>query len=119
MKAILLLLTVLLIAITSTAQAQFVAGQHLKDIRTPYIQIMGRSRFLSDKVDIYIDFGQAGSVQWAQKKLVDANGKHIIFNSMMDAMNYVSEWGYEFKTAYAFAVGNQSVYHYLMVRKEK
>ena len=36
---------------------------------------------------------------------------------MIDALNFMSKNGYDFVTAYAFAIGNQNVYHYLMRKK--
>lgn len=119
MKTILLLLVLIMIGTSSTLQAQIVGGQHLKDIRVKHIEIVGQGRFLSSKIDIYIDYGQAGTGNWEKKKLVDKDGKRIVLNSMIDAMNYLSEWGYEFQAAYAVTIGNQNVYHYLMVRKEE
>lgn len=46
---------------------------------------------------IYIDFGQDDiSRNW----LVDSNGKGLHFNSMIQAINYMSERGWELEAAY-------------------
>ena len=46
---------------------------------------------------IYIDFGQDDiSCNW----LVDSNGKGLHFNSMIQAINYMSERGWELEAAY-------------------
>ena len=40
--------------------------------------------------------------------------KQLIFNSMMDALNFMSKNGFEFVDAYAITSSNQNVYHYLL-----
>ena len=91
----------------------------IKDIDVEYIQIVGTSKLLSTKVTINIDFGQHDKI-WVAKdtQVKDGNGKLVVFNSMIDALNFFSKNGYGFVQAYAVTAGNQNVYHYLM-RKEK
>ena len=49
----------------------------------------------------------------------DENDKAVEFNSMIDALNFMTANGYEFVQAYAFSVASgPNVYHYLM-RKSK
>ena len=99
--------------------SQTVNNVPIKDIDVEYIQIVGTSRLFSTKVNIEIDFGQRNKVfNTKDTRIVDENGKNVIFNSMIDALNFMSKNGYEFVQAYAFAVDNQNVYHYLM-RKSK
>lgn len=79
---------------------------------------MGVGSLFSNKVKIEIDIGQKTSF-WRstiQKTLKDESGKAIKFNSMVDAINYMASLGWEFVQAYAFSVGNQNVYHYLLKR---
>jgi len=71
---------------------------------------------LSNKVTIEIDFGQFRSI-WEDNRLKDpTTGQRIIFNSMIDALNYMGDQGWEFVQAYAFWMGGNSgnVYHYLL-----
>ena len=46
--------------------------------------------------------------------MLDKDGKKLVFNSMIDALNFWNENGYEFIDANAMAVGNVNVYHYLL-----
>src|SRR6056297_875661 len=71
-------------------------------------------------IPIKIDFGQENKY-WSNKNTVvkDGDGKKMDFNSMIDALNFMNQNGYEFVQAYAFSVNNQNVYHYLMKKKEK
>ena len=111
-------ITLLLLIVAASINYSFsqtVNDVPIKDIDVEYIQIVGTSRFMSNKVSIKIDFGQENSF-WSEKdtKIKDETGKNVIFNSMIDALNFMSKNGYEFVQAYAITVGNQNVYHYLM-----
>lgn len=81
-----------------------------------YAELLGESNLMRTKVTISIDFGQEISFwqQHAQKQLVDAQGREMKFNSMVDAMNYMGTLGWEFEQAYVVTVGQQNVYHWLM-----
>ncbi|RWX00515.1 hypothetical protein [Flavobacterium cerinum] len=78
-----------------------------------YCLLMATSKFLSPDVDLEIDYGQ-DATYFEDKKIRDRNGKKILFNSVIDALNYMSSIGWEFVNAYVITVGNQNVYHYLM-----
>lgn len=84
-----------------------------------YCQIVGVSKFMSKKVSVRVDFGQTPS---AHNALVDENGKKIIFNSMIDAMNYMSRLGWEFECVYVTTLGTdpnskQLVHHWLLSKR--
>ena len=99
--------------------AQTVNGVPLKDIDMEYIQIVGTSKAFSTKLNIEIDFGQENKI-WSNKEyqLKDASGKKMEFNSMIDALNFMTKNGYEFVHAFAFNVSGQNVYHYLLRKKK-
>lgn len=114
-----LLLAIALFTI-SFAKAQTVNGVPLKDIQVEYVQIVGTSKLLSPKLTIEIDFGQVNSY-WTNKdtQMLDEKGKKIEFNSMIDALNFMSANGYDFVSSYAVSVSqSQNVYHYLLRRKK-
>lgn len=75
--------------------------------------LMATGKMFSKKVDITIDYGQDTSF-FEDSKIRDKNGKVIEFNSVMDALNYMSSIGWEFVDAYAITLSGQNVYHYLM-----
>ncbi len=101
--------------------AQTINGKSIEEIEVEYIQIVGTSKLFSKKVTIQIDFGQSVKFLSTGKEtqIKDVNGKLQKFNSMIDALNFSDNYGYEFVQAYAFAVGNQNVYHYLMKKRKK
>lgn len=85
-------------------------------VKKVFCEIVGRGNFMGTKVDISIDFGQKISFfkQYNQKLMVDEEGKRIKFNSMIDALNYMGKFGWEFEQAYAVSMGNTNVYHFLL-----
>ena len=80
-----------------------------------YCMIVGSKVLLKKKVTVQVDFGQ-GINGWKPKEsmLKNSKGKPIKFESMIDALNYMSSQGWRFVDAYALTVGNQNVYHWIM-----
>lgn len=113
-------LLVLLLGLSWSATAQTVNDMPLRDIDVEYVEIVGTQRFLSTKVTIQIDFGQNQSY-WTAKdtRLKDVDGRRLRFNSMVDALNFMSKNGYEFVDSYAVTANNQNIYHYLLRRQKK
>ena len=108
-----------LLAFGLAAQAQTVNGVPIEDIDVEYIQIVGTSKMMSNKLTIKVDFGQEDKMfSMKDQRLKDADGKRVKFNSMIDALNFFAESGYEFVNAYAIDTGNRNVYHYMLRRKE-
>ena len=81
-----------------------------------FCEIVGTQSILTMKVVIDIDFGQQ-SKSAADHRLTDENGKSLKFNSMIDALNYMGELGWEFEQAFAITHANSNVYHYLLSRE--
>ena len=100
--------------------SQTINGKEIKNIDVEFVQIVGTSKLLRKKVTIQIDFGQHTKFFSKTKdtQIVGKDGKPISFNSMIDALNFMNESGYNFVQAYAFAVGNQNVYHYLLQKSK-
>jgi len=80
-----------------------------------YCMIVGTKVPFKKKVTVQVDFGQ-GINGWKPKESVlkDNKGKPIKFESMIDALNYMSGQGWRFVDAYAITAGNQNVYHWIM-----
>jgi len=82
----------------SKAKAQTVGNLRLSEIRTEYIQIKteywGYSRYV-----IRLDYGQKIKREKDQY-IKDDNGKEIEFNSAIDCLNKLKNYGYELFQAY-------------------
>lgn len=74
-----------------------------------YALLYGSPQLFSSKVKVAIDFGQ--STSWlgamSESMIVDENGKEIKFNSMIDAMNYLGQFGWKFAQAYVVPHGDK------------
>ena len=107
-----------------TSYSQTINGVPINEIDTPYVQIVGSERLMSNKVNIELNFGQNTKFFGNSKKesaVLDANGKQVKFNSMVDALNFMVSNGYELDQAYAFVPdgGSGPVYHYLMKKMKE
>ena len=75
-----------------------------------YAQLSCEGQLFSTKVKVSIDFGQ--STSWlssmSESRLVDKDGKEIKFNSMIDALNYLTQFGWRFAQAYVVPNGSGS-----------
>ena len=120
MKKLIVLTFCLTVFGFSNVFSQSVNDVPIKDIDVDYIQIVGTSKLMSNKVTIEIDFGQENKY-WSAKdtQVKDENGKLEVFNSMIDALNFLSKNGYEFADAYTITIGNQNVYHYMLKKKKE
>ena len=119
MKKTLLILLISLL-ISSFGFSQTVNGVPLKDINAEYVQIMGAPVLLKNKLRILIDFGQfSRSLSTKDQVIVDSEGKRMQFNSMIEALNFMSANGYEFVQAYGVSISNNEIEHYYLLRKKK
>lgn len=114
MKKILFLFLSVIFSCAAMAQSQ-------DDTVTVYCQIMGENTNffgLGTKCKVKVDFGQ-GEGLWSSEgnKLVDANGKDIKFESMIDALNYMSDHGWEYVDNMFFTKGSGNVIHYLLKKE--
>lgn len=110
----LFLLAVATVMSVSIANAQtLVESQKSEPSRQSkvYCELLGTQKILSLKVNVEVDFGQN---PYTNSNLVDENGKKITFNSMIDAMNYMGNFGWEFESAYIITHGSINVYHWLL-----
>ena len=95
------------------------AAQEAKPYKV-YCEIVSSSRGLfSDKTKVELDFGQYASWWSTDRQLADENGKAIVFNSVLDAVNYMSRRGWDFEQTYVVQSisggdSGSSAYHWIM-----
>ena len=116
MKTKILMTTLSLFVLLMTTNAQVETNDvPMSSNKYVYCELVGTAKLLSNKLTINIDMGQRIKTFSAKnRKLVDENNKPIVFNSMVDAMNYMGETGWEFVQAYAITVAQSNVYHWLL-----
>lgn len=99
--------------------AQTVNDVPIKDINVDYVQIIGTTKPLSNKVNIQLDFGQENKLFKASDTVVkDEKGNVLTLNSMIDALNFMSSNGYEFADSYVIATGSVFMYYYLLKKRK-
>jgi hypothetical protein len=105
------ILLMLLLAVTTVN----LSAQETTDT---YCMILGTKMALKNKVKVQIDFGE-GISQWKPREsmLKDEKGIALKFDSMIDALNYMSKKGWYFVNAYSVSTGNSNVLHWIMVKE--
>jgi hypothetical protein len=98
-----------MVAGVALAQEQVGVAEENYAPQRVYIEIVGVGQLFSSKMKVSVDYGQASSWWdgYDRGMLVDENGKEIKFNSMIDAMNYMSALGWMFMQAYVVPNGNK------------
>ena len=118
MKNLFKLLTILSLFLTSNlALAQEINATDAK----PYVycQIVSSSLLFENKLNVNIDYGQEKNFLGIDLIKTADNKKAVKFNSMIDAINYMSEQGWEFVQAYVIVdVTDSTTYWILKKRKE-
>jgi len=111
--------TLALLFVASVGFAQTIDDIPLKDLKADYIKIIGFNRIQYTKLVIDFDYGQKDRVIDTKRVVVrDENEKPIQFQSMIDALNFMTRNGYDFVQAYALQIGEQAVMHYLLRKRQ-
>lgn len=118
MKTTLTILTLFLL-LSSTAKSQMVSSIPLSEIDAEYIKLSAGYR-PGKKIVVHLDFGQVDQVFNMKDRLItNADGDPLEFNSMMHALNYVSQQGYELFNIYSAGTDGDMAPFYIMKRKEQ
>lgn len=102
-----------------SANSQTVDGIPIKDINSEYIQIYEYPILLTRKLQVLIDFGQSRrALSTAEQVIRDSSGKKMEFNSIIEALNFMDENGYEFVQAYAVSLVAKDIEQYFIMKKK-
>lgn len=109
-----------LISVSTLVFSQTVNDVPLRDIDVDYVQIIGTGRSLSTKVNVEIDFGQeTKSISFKNgTNIKDERGRNVKFNSMMDALNFMSANGYVFQFAYTTNDEKDKAVYYILKKNK-
>ena len=110
MKRKILILALILIAVNCYSQPVVKRTEE-------YCLVLAMQKFMSPKLTIYVDYGQERSYWKDTRERDSTTGKVAVYESVVDALNYMNGKGWMFVNAYAITTGNQNVYHYLMRRE--
>jgi len=115
-KTILLTITLL---ITNKITSQTVNNIPINEINTKYIEIIGSCKTLKNEWEISIDYGQ--KTKWTterKQKTLLKNKKPMLFNSMIAALNFMHNYGYEFNNAFPIDYKNDKIIEYRYLLKK-
>ncbi len=113
-----LLIIVFLIAGTCSLSAQTVNGISLKDIESDYIQIYATApKMNSNKVYLTIDFGQDVKSMADKDNTLKKDGEPLMFNSVIDGLNYLYLRGYEYLDNYPISGLGGSIYYFILKKR--
>lgn len=113
------IVTALFLVLGTYMNGQTVNDVPLSEIDVEFIQIVGTKKLFSPRVNIDIEFGQMNKLFSANDtRIKDEEGNNLDFNSMIDALNFMSGHGYDYLDAYAISMGNNTnVYHFIMRKR--
>jgi len=109
-KTLLIIPVLLLVLLAFTSQ---------DSTKYQYIDVQINQKLLSQKVNIVINEGK--KLPWMRdNRLKDENGKPVVFENEVNALNKLGEDGWELKQSYSVAVSNSMVViHHIMMREVK
>ncbi|TKB97903.1 hypothetical protein [Pedobacter cryophilus] len=81
-----------------------------------FCELVASSSSLNTKTKVSVDFGLENPKS-KERRLLDESGKIKTFNSMVDALNFMSEKGWEFVQAYVTIYDKDSTTHWLLKKK--
>ena len=119
MKKIYLFLNLVFCFAIQGLYAQTVNNIPLKELNVEYIEIVGVQKLVENAITIEVDYGQRTNGWGKNKRVKDEDGNKMEFNSMIDALNFLTKQGYEFVQAYAYARSQENVTRYLLRRKKE
>ena len=113
----------LILLFTAMTVCFLLKGQDIKSDTTKftYCELVGTGKLFSNKVTVEIDFGQLRRIFSDNRYKDPATGKTIVFNSMIDALNFMGKNSWEFVQAYIITEGSgnssSNVYHFLLKKR--
>lgn len=103
-----------------TSLAQTVDGKPIAEIDAEYIQLSTTGRLGKSAVSIDVDFGQLDtSLERKDTQIRDENGRPVVFNSVVDALNFMKKLSYEVEHVYVVSHNGGGLCYYLLKRNRK
>ena len=114
MKTYLLILIGTFLSFGLKAQVE-VDGTSINDLDIQYLELIGKNQTFGLRINVWVDYGQEPSFRL--QSIRDAEGKQQKFNSIVDALNFMSKNGWEYVHNYTIGTGDTLENRYLMRRK--
>jgi hypothetical protein len=89
-------------------------GIPIPEYTNEYVQIIGE--FGSVSFSVQIDFGHSAKTK--ERKVEDKSGKKVEFKSMIEALNFMNLYGYEYIDSYSGTGKDVATYFYVLRKKK-
>jgi len=118
MKHLILIATMFMLTATASYGQVTVEGVDISKLDIKYCELIGFNKSLfGQKIIVTVDYGQKFS-PFKSQLIIGPNNKPVVFNTMIDALNFMENNGWEYVNNFAVSAGNSSVYHYLLRKKK-
>ena len=84
-----------------------------------YCQIVSSSLLFKNKLNVNIDYGQERNFLGIDLIKTEDTKRAVKFNSMIDALNYMSEQGWEFVQAYVVVDATDSTTYWILKKRKE
>lgn len=119
MKKNIFLLATLSFLTTLHVSAQYVNGIHLSELQEEYIQIDHGVGMAGRNIYVDLDYGQLKKAgEQGDQRIKNEDGNPLPFHSMVHAINYMRQFGYELFEVYSTGSGGD-IYPKYILRKQK
>lgn len=119
------LLIISIVALSFTSKAQTINGIKISELNRPYIEMLGTQKgtFSIGKIIVTVNYGESKNFKELKSDsfklkhlnaVLDKNGKLVIFQNMVEALNYFNNFGYEYVDSTYKESGSQTVIHYML-----
>ncbi|WP_461789293.1 hypothetical protein [Pedobacter sp.] len=117
MKTILFTIAIIAFFACPRVSAQTINGVKLSELKEPFLELRAFKQEFGSKVLVQLEYGQK-VVNDRQASLVkDENGKNMEFNSALDFINKMTEFGYELLTAYAVTYRDDTILKFYVLKR--
>lgn len=100
------------------AKAQTVNGIRLTEIKSDYIEIRAVRKSFSDKIFISLEYGQKVVDISVNTHIKDDNRRDLEFNSPIDAVNKLKNYGYELFQVYTLEDEGTTKLRYYVLKRQ-
>ncbi len=107
------------LSVSTFMEAQTINGKPIQSIDSKYISIVKYSGGENSGFKVSVDFGQDTKLFDFGKHsvILDKHGNRMKFNSMIGALNFMSQFGYEFVQAYS-EYDDMGTVHFIMEKTD-
>lgn len=96
----------------------FVNKFPLDSLNVAYVTIRGKEKLFSQKIHIELDYGQKNHIlRDDDKDIVNQDGKKMEFNNIIHALNFMTQYGYEYIDSIVFSHADRVTHYYLLKKR--